>query len=232
MRVLGHHRPASAVLFCNQRETCDVLARDLTDAGHPAVALHGGMEQHDRDTVLLLLKNGSLRLLVATDVAARGLDIDELAAVVNVELPRDAAGYIHRIGRTARAGKGGLAITLMAPGDKRVVDALRVSGGPLAGIKLTALPAAAAAGVRPPPPSMITIAIHGGRRDKLRPGDLVGALTTAVGIAAADIGQIQILDRVSFVALTAAVGPRALSGLDKVRIKKQKFRSHQVAIPR
>jgi ATP-independent RNA helicase DbpA len=231
-RVLGFHLPASAVLFCNQRETCDEVAAALSDAGHPAVALHGGMEQHDRDTVLLLLKNGSLRILVATDVAARGLDIDELAAVINVELPRDAAGYIHRIGRTARAGRGGLAITLAGPGDRRTLDLLRAPGGPLAGIKLTPLPTAGAAGTRPPPPAMVTIAIHGGRRDKLRPGDLVGALTTAVGIAADDIGHIQILDRISFVAVTAAVASRTLTGLAQTRIKKQRFRSHRVALPR
>nr|MBA3540948.1 DEAD/DEAH box helicase [Deltaproteobacteria bacterium] len=111
-RILGHHQPESAVIFCNHRETCDVLGAALTRAGFPAVALHGGMDQHDRNTVLLLLRNGSLRLLVATDVAARGLDIDELAAVINYDLPTEPDVFVHRIGRTARAGREGLAITL------------------------------------------------------------------------------------------------------------------------
>ncbi len=228
-RILGHHCPDSAVIFCNQRETCEVVAASLTAAGHPAVALHGGMAQHDRDTVLLLLRNGTLRLLVATDVAARGLDIDDLAAVINYELPRDAAGYVHRIGRTARAGRSGLAITLSGPGDRRAIDQLR--RGPLAGVASSPVPPLGAARGRTRPPTMVTIAIQGGRRDKLRPGDIVGALTTAVGIAAADIGQIQVLDRISFVALAAAAAPRALAGLGRGHIKKRRFRSYLVSIP-
>ena len=228
-RILGHHRPDSAVVFCNQRETCDVLAEALTAAGHSAVALHGGMAQHDRDTVLLLLRNGTLRLLIATDVAARGLDIDDLAAVINYELPRDAAGYIHRIGRTARAGRTGLAISLVGPADRHALDDLRA--GPLAGVTSSPVAALSSTRARSAPPTMVTIAIQGGRRDKLRPGDIVGALTTAIGLAAADIGQIHILDRLTFVALTAAAAPRALAGLAHGQIKKRRFRSYLVTIP-
>ncbi len=228
-RILGHHRPDSAVIFCNQRETCDVVAEALTAAGHPAVALHGGMAQHDRDTVLLLLRNGTLRLLVATDVAARGLDIDDLAAVVNYELPRDAAGYVHRVGRTARAGRSGVAITLAGPGDRRTIEELRA--GPLAKVGSTPVAQLGNTRGRSAPPAMITIAIQGGRRDKLRPGDIVGALTTEVGIAGTDIGQIQVLDRITFVALTAAVGARAIAGLNRGHIKKRRFRTYQVQLP-
>ncbi|MCX5742852.1 MAG: ATP-dependent RNA helicase DbpA [Proteobacteria bacterium] len=230
-RVLAHHRPASAVIFCNHRETCDVVADALTLAGFAAVPLHGGMEQHDRNTVLLMLKNGSLRLLVATDVAARGLDIDELGAVVNYDLPRDGDIYVHRIGRTARAGHTGLAISLVGSGDRRALDDLR--DGPLASVPLTPLVDADLGrdDGRAPPPAMITIAIQGGRHDRLRPGDIVGALTTEVGIAATDIGQISILDRISFVALAAAEGARALAGLEQGRIKKKRFRSYLVTAP-
>ncbi len=220
VRILGHHRPESAVVFCNHRETCDAVADGLRRAGFAAFALHGGMDQHDRNTVLLLLKNGSLRVLVATDVAARGLDIDELGAVINYDLPQDADLFIHRIGRTARAGHRGLAITLAGPG----LGAL-----PLAGVPIAQLPAATADSA--PPPAMITIAIQGGRQDRLRPGDIVGALTTEVGIAAAEIGKISITDRMSFVAIAAAAGDRALAGLEKGRIKNKRFRSYLVKPP-
>ena len=233
IRILGHHRPASAVIFCNQRETCDVVAEALTRAGSAAVALHGGMDQHDRNTVLLLLRNGSLRTIVATDVAARGLDIDELAAVINYELPREADSFVHRIGRTARVGREGLAISLVGPSDTRALEDLRT--GPLAGVPSSPVPAPASASGsspdRPPAPSMITIAIQGGRHDRLRPGDLVGALTTGVGINGSDIGQISVLDRISFVALAVAAGPRALAGLNSGRIKKKRFRAYLVTAP-
>ncbi len=227
IRILGHHRPESAVVFCNHRETCDVVAGALVVAGHAAVALHGGMDQHDRNTVLMLLRNGSLRVVVATDVAARGLDIDELGAVINYELPRATDDFVHRIGRTARAGHHGLALSLVGPADRGALEMLR--RGPLAGVDLTAPPAAAAD--EPPRPAMVTIAIQGGRSDKLRPGDILGALTTAVGLAAADIGRISITDRLSFVAVTAAVGRRALDGINGGPIKNRRFRAYQVVPP-
>jgi ATP-independent RNA helicase DbpA len=226
IRVIAHHRPDSAVIFCNHRETCDVVAAALTQAGFAAVALHGGMDQHDRNTVLLLLRNGSLRLLVATDVAARGLDVEDLALVVNYDLPGDADLYTHRIGRTARAGRDGLAITLVGPVDRRALAGLGLAELPAAPV-----PAAGAPGLRAAPPAMATIAIQGGRQDRLRPGDIVGALTTDVGIAGTDIGQITITDRISFVAVAAGTARRALAGLGAGRIKKQRFRSYLVEPP-
>ena len=217
------------MIFCNHRETCDQLAEALTRAGFPAVALHGGMEQHDRNTVLLMLRNGSLRTIVATDVAARGLDIDDLAAVVNYELPREVDAYVHRIGRTARLGREGLAISLIGPGDRRALDELRA--GPLAGVPCAPLPPAGASEGVAAPPAMVTIAIQGGRQDRLRPGDIVGALTTEVGIASTDIGQISVMDRISFVALAADVGPKALAGINGGRIKNKRFRAYLVTAP-
>jgi ATP-independent RNA helicase DbpA len=227
VRILGHHRPDSAVIFCNHRETCDEVARALAAAGFAAVALHGGMEQHDRNTVLLLLRNGSLRVVVATDVAARGLDIDDLGAVIHYDLPREPDVFVHRSGRTGRAGRSGLAISLAHPSDGRLLDELRQ--GPLAGVAMSPIPSAEAH--RPPPPVMATIAIQGGRHDRLRPGDIVGALTTGLRIAAADIGQITVNDRISFVAVAAAVARRALEGLAGGRIKNKRFRAYLVTPP-
>jgi ATP-independent RNA helicase DbpA len=222
IRILGHHRPESAIVFCNHRETCDEVAAALARSGFAAVALHGGMEQHDRNTVLLLLRNGSLRVVVATDVAARGLDIDDLGAIINFDLPLEPDVYVHRIGRTARAGRSGLAISLADPSED-------LRSGPLAGVASSSLPPADAQ--LPPPPAMITIAIQGGRQDRLRPGDIVGALTTGVGIAATDIGQIAVNERISFVAVVAPVAKRALDGLAAGRIKNKRFRSYLVKPP-
>ncbi len=219
LQILGHHQPTSAVIFCNHRETCDEVAAALDTAGFASVALHGGMEQHDRNTVLLLLKNGSLRIVVATDVAARGLDIEDLGAVINYDLPREDDVFVHRIGRTARAGKSGLAISLSEG---------PLHHGPLAAVSPSPLPQATGA---LPPPAMTTIAIQGGRHDRLRPGDIVGALTTGVGLAAADIGVITINDRISFVAVTAAQATRALAGLEQGKIKNRRFRSYRVRRP-
>jgi len=228
VRILGHHRPESAIVFCNHRETCDEVADALAKAGFAAVALHGGMEQHDRNTVLLLLRNGSLRVVVATDVAARGLDIDDLGAIINFDLPREPDVFLHRIGRTARADRSGLAISLAQPADGRILDELRQ--GPLAGVAMSSVPSAEAQ--LPPPPAMITIAIQGGRQDRLRPGDIVGALTTGVGIAGTDIGQIAVNDRISFVAVVASMATRALDGLSAGRIKNKRFRAYLVKPPR
>ena len=228
IRILGEHRPPSAIVFCNHRETCDEVAGALARAGFAAVALHGGMEQHDRNTVLLLLRNGSLRVVVATDVAARGLDIDDLGAIINFDLPDQPDVFVHRIGRTARAGRSGLAISLVGPTDARMLDELR--RGPLAGVETSSVPEADAQ--LPPPPAMVTIAIQGGRQDRLRPGDIVGALTTGVGLAGTDIGQIAVNDRISFVAVSAPVAKRALDGLAAVRIKAKRFRAYLVKPPR
>jgi len=221
VRILGHHRPESAIVFCNHRETCDEVAAALAQSGFAAVALHGGMEQQDRNTVLLLLRNGSLRVVVATDVAARGLDIDELGAIVNYDLPREDDVFVHRVGRTARAGRSGLAISLVESTPRH---------GPLSGVALSAVPSAESQ--RPPPPAMVTIAIQGGRQDRLRPGDIVGALTTGVGIAGTDIGHIAVNDRISFVAVVAPVARRALDGPPSGRIKNKRVRSYLVKPPR
>ncbi|HET9988660.1 MAG TPA: ATP-dependent RNA helicase DbpA, partial [Kofleriaceae bacterium] len=228
IRILGHHRPESAIVFCNHRETCDEVAGALASSGFAAVALHGGMEQHDRNTVLLLLRNGSLRVVVATDVAARGLDIDDLGAIVNFDLPREPEVFVHRIGRTARAGRSGLAISLADASDARTLDELRQ--GPLAGVAISSVPSAEAQ--LPPPPAMMTIAIQGGRQDRLRPGDIVGALTTGVGISGTDIGQIAVNERISFVAVVASMAKRALDGLSAGRIKNKRFRAYLVKPPR
>ena len=127
-----------------------------------------------------------------------------------------------------RRKPSGLAISLALPADGRILDELRQ--GPLAGVVMSRVPSAEAQ--LPPPPAMVTIAIQGGRQDRLRPGDIVGALTTGVGIAGTDIGQIAVNDRISFVAIVASMADRALDGLAAGRIKNKRFRSYLVKPPR
>ena len=219
-RVLAHHRPDSAVIFCNQRDTCDEVTTRLKSLGYSARALHGGMEQRDRDTTLLLFSNASLRLLVATNVAARGLDIEELDAVINYELPRETQAFTHRVGRTGRAGARGIAISLVSEKDERRVEKLDEHLGDLEPHDAAALPRP---DHTPPPAAMKTIAIQGGRKDKLRPGDIVGAFTGELGIPNQAIGLITTRDRITFVALNRDVAPDALAAIKAGQIKGRNF---------
>jgi ATP-independent RNA helicase DbpA len=219
-RVLGHHRPESAIIFCNQRATCNDVVVALRDVGHSAQTMHGGLDQRDRDGVLEMFGNGSLRLLIATNVAARGIDIEELDAVINYELPHDTNAYVHRIGRTGRAGGEGMAITLIDGDRDRDLAAFDEE---LAGVETASAEALAADPEPPAPAAMKTIAIKGGRRDKLRPGDIVGALTGEIGIPNETIGLITIRDRISFVAVGKEHALAALEGIGHGTVKGRSF---------
>ena len=122
--LLGHYHPASCVIFCNTKLQCQAIADTLQEKGFSALALHGDLEQRDRDQVLLRFSNKSCAILVATDVAARGIDIKDLEAVINFELSHDPEVHIHRIGRTGRAGKSGLALSLYIAAESHRVNAI------------------------------------------------------------------------------------------------------------
>ena len=122
--ILTHYRPESTLVFCNTKLRCQQLAQDLRDKGYYALAIHGDLDQRERDEALVLFSNKSLSILVATDVAARGLDIKDLQAVVNYELPYDPEVYIHRIGRTGRALSTGLAFSLVDACEKKRLNAI------------------------------------------------------------------------------------------------------------
>src|SRR5690606_31606897 len=123
-QVLDHYRPTSTITFCQTKIQCDELVAFLKARGLSAAALHGDLEQRDRDQVLTLFANRSLSILVATDVAARGIDIAGLDLVINVELSRDPEVHIHRIGRSGRAGEKGLAVSLVAPSEAQRASAI------------------------------------------------------------------------------------------------------------
>src|SRR6185369_9202575 len=221
-RLLGHYRPESALVFCNTRAECQELADALTGMGFVALAIHGELEQRERDQVLVRFANRSASVLVATDVAARGLDIKDLPAVINFELPRDPEIHIHRIGRTGRAGERGLALSLVTPQEGRRVQAIEnsleisIPRGDLSALGMT--------GGRPPAPPMVTLCIDGGRKNKLRPGDILGALTGEGGMAGSEVGRIDVFDFHTYVAIVRQSVEQALNSLGRNRIKGRFFR--------
>ena len=233
LAMLRANPPDSAIVFCNFKATVARVEKALGAAGVSTASLHGDLEQKERDFVMAKFRNHSVRVLVATDVAARGLDIEGLDLVVNFELPFQPEIYVHRIGRTGRAGKAGLAVSLVGPQDRAKVKAIEAAiGAPLERAVAPARGAAAAgADVDDSPPAiradatMQTLYISGGRKDKMRPGDILGALTgEAGGLPGADVGKIEIHDRFSYVAIASGSASRAIEKLGAGRIKGKKFK--------
>lgn len=220
--VLGYFHPRTAVVFCNTKQRVRDVTAHLAQAGISALALHGDMEQRDRDQVLIQFRQQSCSVLVATDVAARGLDIDDLPAVINFELPRNAEVYVHRVGRTGRAGKAGLALSLFADTERHKLDSI----GDYTGreCKFEAIETLAKRGETMPPPPFATLCIAGGRKHKIRPGDILGALTGDAGIAGAAIGKIQVTDFAAYVAVERTEAGKALGRLINGKIKGRKFK--------
>ena len=220
--LLLEHRPASCVVFCNMRRDVDEVAGSLQHYGFTALALHGDMEQRDRDEVLVRFSNRSCSVLVASDVAARGLDVEDLAMVVNYDVPSDADTYVHRIGRTGRAGKGGLAVTLVGSREGVRVAAIEArTGEPARWERMQPINGKPG---HVPPAAMTTLRIDAGRTDKLRPGDIVGALTGEAGLKADAIGKIDVFPTRSYVAVARKEAAHALARLREGRIKGKRFR--------
>ena len=216
----------SCVVFCNTRRDTDEVAESLRHFGFTALALHGDMEQRDREEALLRFANRSCQVLVASDVAARGLDVEDLALVANYELPSDPDVYQHRIGRTGRAGRSGLAISLVSSRElprAKIIE--ERSGQPLRWLRTpTATPKANAAA----PARMVTLRIDAGKTDKLRPGDILGALTGDAGLPASAIGKIAIFATRSYVAIERALAGKALARLNEGKIKGRSFRVRKI----
>jgi len=225
-RLLGHYRPESSLIFCNTRLECQELADELEALGFSALAIHGELEQRERDQVLLRFANRSASVLVATDVAARGLDIKDLPLVINYELPRDPEVHIHRIGRTGRAGEQGLALSLMTPQEGRRLQSIENSLGTK--LQCGDLETLSVTAGRPPAPPMVTLCIDGGRKNKLRPGDILGALTGEGGMAGSEVGRIDIFDSQAYVAIMRSSSEQALACLGRNRIKGRFFKVRKI----
>ncbi|MGB5397863.1 MAG: ATP-dependent RNA helicase DbpA [Gammaproteobacteria bacterium] len=220
--LLEHYRPQSCVVFCNRKQQCQELADELWQQGFHAIALHGDLEQKDRDQVLVQFSNKSSSILIATDVAARGLDIKDLEAVVNFELSPDPEIYIHRIGRTGRADKQGIALSLFMASEAPKVSAIeKYQDSPVKIEKTTSLKSRENFKLSPP---MVTLCINAGRKDKLRAGDILGALTSNTDLPGKLIGKIDIFDNIAYVAVERPIAKQALKILTEGKIKGRKFR--------
>ena len=210
------------IVFCNTKIDCAEVATELRVQGIAALALHGDLEQRERTQVLVRFANRSATVLVATDVAARGLDVKDVDAVFNFELPKQAEVYIHRIGRTARAGKQGIAVSLIEERELwRLQDISALQ--PDASMNERSI-STGTQSFDSLQPKMVTLQINGGKKNKLRPGDILGALTADGGIKGADVGSIDLFDTFAFVAVSSGVGRAALKQLAGRPIKGRKFK--------
>ena len=220
--LLQHYQPDSALVFCNRKFQCQELTDALWQQGFHALALHGDLDQSERDQVVIRFANKSSSILVATDVAARGLDIKDLDLVINFELSPNPEVHVHRIGRTGRAGQQGLALSLYMPSEAPRLTAITdkfnepVKYGQFSSLK----PREDTKLV----PSMVTLMINGGRKDKLRPGDILGALTAEASISGKQIGKIDVSTNHAYVAVERPIAKFALKVLTAGKIKGRKFR--------
>jgi len=219
--LLLHYRPTSTLAFCNTKIHCRELAESLQEQGFSALALYGELEQRDRDEILVKFANRSCSVLVATDVAARGLDIATLDAVINVDISRDTEVHIHRIGRTGRAGEKGFALSLAAPADRKWVKFIEEYQNAKA--QWHGLDELEITDASPLVPPMVTLNIAGGKREKLRPGDILGALTGEGGLVGAQVGKINVFEMASFVAIERSVAEKAIRRLAG-KIKGRNFK--------
>lgn len=223
LRILDTFRPKRLIIFCKTKMITDRLADYLYDNGIHAAGIHGDLEQRDRTTILTMFANNSLNVLVATDVAARGLDITNLEAVINYDLTNDAEVYVHRIGRTGRAGETGMAFSLYVDQEEDKLAAIEeYTGRTVESKSIETLEPKSDYNLIP---EMKTMYINGGKKDKLRPGDIVGALIKEAGLESSDIGDINILNILSYVAIKRDYIDQAIDRLNTGKIKNRKFRT-------
>jgi ATP-independent RNA helicase DbpA len=216
-RLLNHFRPVSTLAFCNTKQQCKDLVVYLQQQGFSALALYGELEQRERDQVLAQFANRSTSVLVATDVASRGIDIKELSAVINVDITPDPEVHVHRIGRTGRAGETGLALSLAAMYEMGAVGKIeQYQGIESSWHKPEELSHKAPEPLLPP---MMTLQILGGRKEKIRPGDVLGALTADAGYSREQIGKINVTEFTTFVAVQRDIALQAMQKLNAGKIK-------------
>jgi ATP-independent RNA helicase DbpA len=220
--LLMHFNPESSLVFCNTKRETQQVAEQLIAFGFSALALHGDLEQRDRDQTLIRFANKSASVLVATDVAARGLDIDTLDAVINYHIAHDAEVHVHRIGRTGRAGSKGMACSLYSEKESYRVALLETNIDPI--LDSEPLPPLSLLDKKVMKPAMVTLQIDGGKKQKVRAGDILGALTGENGIDGKQVGKINIADNWAYVAVSQSVSKQALNKLSQGKLKGRSFR--------
>lgn len=223
--LLLHYKNISTLIFCNTKEQTKKLADMLYDEGFSVTELNGDMEQFERDVAMIRFKNQSCSILIATDVAARGLDIKELPAVINYDLAFDHEVHIHRIGRTGRAGHKGLAITIITSADdlrleiieNNLTVPLTWGSRDLETTDVTTLK-----------PEMVTLSLNIGRKNKIRPGDIMGALSKDAGLPADAIGKIDVTALYTYVAIHNAQLDTALKYFKAGKVKGLKVHAKKI----
>jgi ATP-independent RNA helicase DbpA len=224
--IFEHYHPQSALVFCFTKKQCAEVAMLLNDNRIESLALHGDLDQRERDRVLVQFANNSYPVLVATDVAARGLDIKSLQAVINYELPRDPEIYVHRIGRTARAGQTGIALSIITEAELVRAQAIEeYRSEPCIYDVSASLDRQPEFSLQAP---MATIQVDAGRKHKMRPGDLLGALTGDAELPGSTVGKIDVFDMFSFVALERESVKQALSYLANGKVKGRKIKARKI----
>ncbi|MBI5270049.1 MAG: ATP-dependent RNA helicase DbpA [Burkholderiales bacterium] len=225
--LLAHFRPERTIAFCNTKQQCRDLVAVLQAQGIVALELHGDLDQRDRDQVLVRFAQRSASVLVATDVAARGLDIAGLDAVINVDITPDPEVHVHRVGRTGRAGLTGQAFSLASMDEMGRVGRIdELQGRPSQWHPLAELQAApGAAPLRPP---MATLQLLGGRKEKIRKGDVLGAITKDFGFDGADVGRIDVNDFSTYVAVRREVADAVLKALNTGKVKGRSVKARRL----
>ncbi|MDQ7085843.1 MAG: ATP-dependent RNA helicase DbpA [Sulfurovum sp.] len=215
--LIQSYKPKSLLIFCNTKAEVISLTQTLSGRGHSVIEIHGDLDQRDRNESLLAFANTSKHIMVATDVASRGLDIKDIELIINYDLPFDPEVYTHRIGRTGRADATGTALSLFAPRDqekcsyvlkeaqKGDIKTLRVDSQ----FKMTS--------------DYDTLCLNGGKKTKLRAGDIIGTFCKDIGIEHSLIGKINISDTKTYVALHHSITDKVLNALKRVKIKKKKY---------
>ena len=219
LKVLNFYRPERLIVFCKTKQIVDSVTKLLNKNNIHAAGIHGDIKQNDRTAVLTMFSNQSLSVLVATDVAARGLDIKELPAVINLDLTNDPEVYVHRIGRTGRAGHTGLALSFFVEeNDYKLVEIEELTGKDCHVESINTIMESSPYSLIPP---METVFISGGKKNKLRPGDIVGAFVNELKLSADMVGDINIGSVNSYVAIKRNELP---DDINHIMIKKKKFR--------
>ncbi|MGP6147429.1 DEAD/DEAH box helicase [Jeotgalibaca sp. A122] len=248
LNLLTIANPDASIIFCNTKDVVDAVDAYLGKAGLPVDKLHGGMDQEDRLAVLNDFRSGKLRYLVATDVASRGIDIENITHVVNYDVPFEKESFIHRTGRTGRAGKMGQALTLVSENDKfrwaevfdyafEDKDAVTEIVAPSERIVARAKAAFDKKNQTRMKPrvarnkelnqDITKIYFNGGKKKKLRAVDFVGTLTNIKGITAEDIGIITIQENVTYVEVLNGKGPYVISEMQDRTVKGKNLKVHK-----
>nr|MBP7646671.1 ATP-dependent RNA helicase DbpA [Comamonas sp.] len=223
VQMLAHFRPESTIAFCNTKQQCRDVVTELQAQGISALALFGELEQRERDEVLVQFSNKSCSVLVATDVAARGLDIANLSAVINVDVTPDAEIHIHRIGRTGRGDAEGLALNLVSMDEMVFVSKIeQMQERASEWFPVEELTPAEGGPLLPP---MSTIQIIGGRKEKIRAGDVMGAMCADFGYSRDQIGKISVNDFSTYVAVDRRIAAAACEKLNNGRVKGKSVRA-------